>query len=78
VLENYTEAELEAALTSNGWTIREKKGSLTFYQTNFYPGGDLIIDWSQGSYAWESLEEQLVDQNITPQPIYDHLSQSKE
>lgn len=68
--DDYDKASMEAALFKCGWTIfQEGTDDLTFYQTNFKPGGDLIIDWSKGTCEWSAVALQLEDQGIDSQPI---------
>jgi len=64
VFEVYSRTQLEAALSSCGFTILQEVGSLVLYQTHFSPGGDLVIDWSRGQYEWEDFKKQLDFQGI--------------
>ena len=71
--ECYAKDKIEAALFQSGWTILDEHGDFTRYQTNFQPGGDLVLHWSRGKYEWEDLREQLEFQNIDYKPICDYL-----
>lgn len=71
--EKYTKSQVGAALSEHGFSILQEEGGFTIYQTNFYPGEDLIIDWVRGEYEWEDLRQQLEFQGIDPNPIHDYL-----
>lgn len=66
MLETYSREQVEAALTSCGWNILQEDGSgLVIYQTNFPPGGDLLIDWSKDICTWDTIKMQLDDFDIS-------------
>ena len=71
--EPYKQAKVEAALTEHGFNIQQMPGGFSFYQKHISPSCDLIIDWSQGIYEWDDLEDQLMDQGIDPEPIHNTL-----
>jgi len=73
VPETYTKSQVEVALSKLGFTILQVTKPLTIYQTNVYPGEDIILDWSRDSCEWEDLRQQLEYHGIDPKPIHDYL-----
>jgi len=74
VSEIYTKKQIEAALFDLGFTILQETGGFTIYQTNLYPGDDIVLDWSRGSFEWEDLRKQLEYHDIDPSPIHEYLN----
>lgn len=77
--ELYSKDRVEAALVACGWAIlQQDKSGLVMYQTNFSPGGDLVIDWGRDSCSWEVIKMQLDDFGIDHNCILDKLADTPE
>jgi len=70
VPEEYSREQIEAALAAAGISKLQEVGSLAVYNGNFYPGEDLVLDWSRGCYEWEDLRQHLEHQGVTPNSVY--------
>jgi len=71
--ESYTKDQVESALEESGYTVLQKYEGLVIYQTNTYPGDDLVFDWSRGMCDWEDIQAQLESNGVDPNPIHDCL-----
>jgi hypothetical protein len=74
VPETYSKNQVEAALTGHGFIVLQETDEFTIYQTNIYPGDDIILDWSRDSCEWIDLERTLEYHGIDPKPIHNYLS----
>ena len=66
----YDRDTIEKALFDQGWHIVHEEDDLAEYTTDFYPGGDIIIDWSRDTYAWDDLAAQLRDCGLDPNVVF--------
>ena len=71
--EYYERSEVDAVLAELGYTIVDGPSGITYYNNNFFPGSEIMIDWSLGNYEWEDLKANLEFNDIDPDPIYERL-----
>ncbi|MDO8749894.1 MAG: hypothetical protein Q7K03_01945 [Dehalococcoidia bacterium] len=71
--ERWNKGAVEAVLFGLGYYLAEDKDGLCWYTRNFYPGYDLVLDFSLGWMEWQDIENQLDFYDIPASPIHDAL-----